>query len=213
MPLPGASSASAAPALASKAAAAAPISSRLARFIASSCLLVVLTPLSGRTRPVEFLLEPDGPVAREESADAMGLLHPEVEDDRDEKHQALDRAHPGARQTCRHQPGLDHADDEAAEDGADDRRAPAEDRGAADQHRRDGGEQVALPLIAEEVLVLQGQQHGRERGEAAHQGEEPDLLPRHIDADDPRDGVGIADEEHMLAEAMAVQDEPEKNDD
>src|SRR5215475_3360136 len=192
MPLPGASSASAAPALASKAAAAAPISSPLARFIASSCLLVVLTPLSGRTRPVEFLLEPDRLAAREEGADAMGRLDPEVEDDRDEKDEALNRAHPGAGEARRHQPGLDHADDEAAEDRADDRRPPAEDRGAADQHRGDGGEQIALPLIAEEVLVLQGQQHRRERGEAAHQGEEPYLLPCHIDADDPRDRVGIA---------------------
>src|SRR6516162_3651791 len=150
MPLPGASSASAVPALASKAAAAAPISSRvsspLARFIASSCLLVVPTPLFGRTRPVEFLPEPERRVAREEGAHTVGLLDPEIEDDRDQEHEALDRAHPGPGQPRRHQPGLDHADDEAAEDRADDGRTPAEDRGAADQHRGDGGEEIALAL-------------------------------------------------------------------
>ena len=49
------------------------------------------------------------------------------------------------------------------------------------------------------------------RGEPAHQREELDLLAVDVDADDARHVVGIADEQHVLAEAVAVEDEPEED--
>ena len=39
----------------------------------------------------------------------------------------------------------------------------------------DGREKVALALVAEEVLVLQGQEHARRGRQPAHQREELDL--------------------------------------
>ena len=121
--------------------------------------------------------------------------------------------HPGAGQAGGDEPGFDHADDEAAEHGADDRRLAAENRRAADQHRRDRGQQIALPLVAEEVLVLQRQHDRRDGGEGAHQSEDLDLLAIDVDADDARDVVGVADEQRVLAEPVAGEDEPEKADD
>ena len=77
----------------------------------------------------------------------------------------------------------------------------------------DGGQQVALALVAEIVLVLE-RQHDRGDGrEPAHQREQLDLLALDVDADDARDGVRIAHEQHVLAEAVAVEDEPEDDDD
>ncbi len=70
----------------------------------------------------------------------------------------------------------------------------AEDRRAADQHRRDGGQQIALSLIAEKVLVLERQHDGGAGGEKTHQREDLDLLAVDVDADDPRHVIGIADE-------------------
>ena len=74
-------------------------------------------------------------------------------------------------------------------------------------------EQIALSLIAEEVLVLERQNDGGAGGEKAHQGEDLDLLAVDVDADDARDVVRIADEQRVLAEAVAGEDEPEKADD
>ena len=144
---------------------------------------------------------------------ALRFVGVEVEDDRDQEDQALHRAHPGAGQAGGDQARLDHADDEAAEHRADDRRPAAEDRGAADQHRGDRGQQVALALIAEEVLVLERQHDRGAGGEKAHQREELDLLAIDVDADDARDFVRIADEQRVLAEAVAGENEPEKDDD
>ena len=139
----------------------------------------------------------------------MRLVDGRVEDDGDEEDQALHGAHPGAGEARGDEAGLDHAHDEGAEDGADDGRPAAEDRGAADQHGGDGGEQVALALIAEVVLVLERQHDRRDGGEPAHQGEQLDLLALDRDADDARHVVGIAEEQHVLAEAVAVEDEPQ----
>ena len=74
-------------------------------------------------------------------------------------------------------------------------------------------EQVALALVAEEVLVLERQHDGGAGGEKAHQREDLDLLAVDVDADDARDVVGIADEQRVLAEPVAGEDEPEKADD
>ena len=64
-------------------------------------------------------------------------------------------------------------------------RLTAKDRRAADQHGRDGGQQVALALVAEEVLVLQRQNDRCASGEKAHKREDLDLLAIDVDADDP----------------------------
>ena len=148
-----------------------------------------------------------------EGAPADAARRRRVEDDGDEEDQALHGAHPGAGEARGDEAGLDHAHDEGAEDGADDDRPAAEDRGAADQHGGDGGEQVALALIAEIVLVLERQHDRRDGGEPAHQGEQLDLLALDLDADDARHLVRIAEEEHVLAEAVAVEDEPQDDDD
>src|SRR6478735_9166646 len=50
--------------------------------------------------------------------------------------------------------------DEGTEHRAHDGGTPAEDRGAADQHSRDRGEEIALALITEIILVLQRQHDG-----------------------------------------------------
>ncbi len=95
-----------------------------------------------------------------------------------------------------------------------DRRLAAEDRGAADQHGGDGGQQIALALVAEEVLVLERQHDRGAGGEKAHEREDLDLLAIDVDADDARHVIGIADEQSVLAEPVAGEDEPEKaNDD
>ena len=46
-------------------------------------------------------------------------------------------------------------------------------------------------------------------GEPAHQREDADLLALDVDADDARHRVGIADEEHAVAELVPVEHEPE----
>src|SRR5579871_5628460 len=178
-PLPIGSSASAVPAII--AAAAAP-ASRICVSLMFLSLFVDAPPQAswperrrsfGRTHPAETLC-PSEP--REERAPPLRFLRIEIEDDRHQEDQAAHRVDPGAGQAGRDQARLDHGDDEAAEDCADDGRAPAEDRGAADQHRGDGDEQVALALVAEIVLVLKREEDGGDRRQPAHQGEELDLL-------------------------------------
>ncbi len=167
-------------------------------------------PLFSRAGAAEILGKTD---ARKERPTALRLIDIEVEDDRDHEDEALNGAHPGAGQAGGDQARLNHADYECAEDGADDRGTAAEDRCAADQHRGDGGQQIALALIAEEILVLERQHDRGGRGQSAHQGEDLDLLQVDVDADDPRNVVGIADEQRVLAEAVAVQDEPQEDHD
>ena len=129
------------------------------------------------------------------------------------KIKSLHRSHPGAGEAGSDQACLDHSNDEAAKYRADDRRLAAEDRRAADQHGSDGGQQVALALVAEEVLVLQRQDDRGAGGEKAHQSENLDLFAVNVDADDARDVVRIADEQRMFAEAVTREDKPEKADD
>ena len=90
---------------------------------------------------------------------------------------------------------------------------PPKMRGAANQDGGDRRQQVALPLVAEKVLVLERQHHGGDRRQHAHQRVELDFLGDDVDSHHSRHVVRVADEQHMFAEAVAVEDEPEKDDD
>src|SRR4051794_3548169 len=99
-----------------------------------------------------------------------------MKDDGTEEYDALAGADPPALDARGDEAGLDHHDDEGSGDRTDDRALAAEDRGAADEHRGEGGEQVALTLGVEEVLVLERQQYRGDAAEQAHHGEQLDLL-------------------------------------
>ena len=85
----------------------------------------------------------------------------------------------------------------------------AEDRRAADEDAGDDDEQVAHALVGEVGGRLERQEDPGEAREKAHQGE--DLEPRCVDrnADDVGDLGVVAEKEDVLAEGVAVEDEPE----
>src|SRR3984885_15595640 len=143
----------------------------------------------------------------------MRFVSIHVEDDRNQEDKPLHRSHPCASETRGDEARFDHPNDETAEPRTQYGRAAAKDRRAADEHRGDGRQQIALALIAEVVLVLE-RQHDRGAGsEKAHEGENLYLLAVDVYADDARDVIGIADEQGVLAEAMAGENEPQEPDD
>src|SRR5574337_550672 len=166
-PLPIGSSADAAPAAAATAQAAAPARRNLDRRIR---FLPMIWSASPRSLPIR------------RRGRRMSLSSP------------FSRGAPGAGEAGCDEAGLDHADDETAEHGADEGRLTAEDRGAANEHGGDCGQQIALALVAEEILVLERQHDRGAGGEEAHEGEDLDLLAVDVDADDPGDVIRIADE-------------------
>src|SRR5882724_7339159 len=133
--------------------------------------------------------------------------HRQHEDDSD--HHVRDVA----AEAHRHHADLQHDHDEEADIAADDRAGAAEDRGAADEDRGDDDQQRGLSLGGREVLGLHGQEHAGEAGERAHEREQ--LQPRRpdVDADYPRHGGVVADEQQRFAEAVAVEDEPQQHGD
>src|ERR1700727_1154164 len=209
-PLPSGSSASAGAVNVVNAVAARRILIVLMRFL-TFLFCPYLRP--GAADCVCFSAEPSPPEAREESDAPMRLIDVEIEDNRDEKDEAAHGIDPRSREPRGHQARLDNGDDEAAEHGADDRCTATEDRRAADQHGGDGDQEIALPLIAEIVLDLHRLEDCGDRSQKAHHREELDLLPLDVNADDARDRVRIADEQRMLAEAVAIEHEPHEDDD
>ena len=156
---------------------------------------------------------PERPQPGEKRLSALRFVHVHVEDDSDQKDQPLHGPHPGAGEARGDEAGLDHADDEAAEQSAEDGRASPENRCAADQHRGDGGQEIALALVAEKVLVLEREHDRGAGGQKTHEGEDLDLFAIDVDADDSRHVIRIADEQSVLAESVPIEDKPEKADD
>ena len=91
-----------------------------------------------RYRPYSDLPSLSRRVARpaRETSPAARLVDEQIEHYRDQEDEPLYRAHPGAGQPGGDEARLDHPDDDAAEDGADDGGPAAEDRRAADEHGR-----------------------------------------------------------------------------
>src|SRR6478609_3137098 len=74
-------------------------------------------------------------------------LDVDVDDQRDEQDQAADQDLEEAVDLDMVEPVVQHAEDQQADDGVADAAAAAEQAGAADHHRGDGVEQVAVELV------------------------------------------------------------------
>ena len=104
--------------------------------------------------------------------------------------------------------GVDRADDERGDEGADHRAGAAEHRSAAEEHRGDGVEQRTVAGARPEIIAVDRAQQPAEHGGDADQHERLDLDPPGVDAHQPRARLVVADQEHMRAEPGAVEQHP-----
>ena len=134
-----------------------------------------------------------------------------MERDGRQEHETDDEARPEAADSAAYDPRLHGPDDEAAEDRAHDAAPAAADRGPADEHGGERDQQQACALGRKEIFVFQGQYNARQGAEHAHQREQLDPFPVDFDADHACHVGVVTDEQQVLTEAVAVQDEPHQH--
>ncbi len=109
--------------------------------------------------------------AAERPADGAGDIGERVarQRDRDEDDDAVDDQQRAVGQVERRQEAGEDGQHEGAGDGADIVAAAAEDRGAADRHRGDRGEEIGVAHAEIGLRGVAGEQHAGERGGEARE--------------------------------------------
>ena len=158
---------------------------------------------------VIFILGPclQSPSGQRLAADAP--FDERLQDDRDHDDEPKSELGVEGVDAGRDDAGVDRADDVGGDERADDRAGAAEHRRAAEEDRRDGVEEKAVARRRPEIIAVdRGHEPGEDRGDAdEHEGAR---LHRHgVDAHQPGAGRIVADQEHMGAEAGAVEQDPE----
>ena len=79
----------------------------------------------------------------------------------------------------------------------------------SDEHGGHDDQQVAAALGGVEIPVLERDQDAGQAGQGTHQREQLELLAAHVDAQHARHVLVVADEQQVLAEPVAVEQQPD----
>src|SRR5579884_648204 len=132
---------------------------------------------------------------------------------RDDDDQPVDDLCPEAGQPNGDDASVDRADDERGHERPENTPAPAEDGCAAQEHRGQRVQQVAVAERGPEVQHLQAHHHPGERRRQPHRRERDELHPVRVDPHQPGALRVVAHQVHVGAEPVPIQHEPDERGD